>query len=191
MRPALLIIDMQKGFFKDSSAASQLPTLVQKINRLIDHFDANGWPVIHLHTIHQSDKSTWTLSMLAKKQGVFLAGSREIQPVEGLKPLDSHLTVVKTRDNAFTYTDLESKLRSLKVDQLVLAGVSTHECIAITAMDGYGRDFKITLAKEGTFSSKSKYTKVILDLLKSEFDQDSLSNMALLVRLTPSGLKPV
>lgn len=185
MKPALLVIDMQKGYFKDDKSEAALPQLIIKINRLIEHFDHNHWPVIHLHTIHQPDKSTWTLSMLAKNRGFMLASSKDTQPVEGLEPSDSHIVISKTRDNAFTRTDLENRLNELVVDQIILTGVSTHECIAVTAMDGYGRDFKVTLSKEGTYSPEPQYSKMILDLLKSEFSQDALSNTAILVRFNP------
>ncbi len=189
MKPALLIIDLQKGYFKTTEARLALSSLVSKTNRLIDHFDHNHWPVIHLQTIHQPDKSTWTLSMLAKKRGFMLAGSKETEPVENLKLLDQHTIIAKTRDNTFTRTNLEPLLRDQNIDQLILAGVSTHECIAITAMDGYGRDFKITIAKDCAYSPEPKFAKVMLEMLKSEFDQDALSNTSILVRFTATRAK--
>lgn len=191
MKPALILIDLQKGYFKTPEASLALPLLVQKTNRLIDHFDQNHWPVIHLQTIHQTDKSTWTLSMLAKKRGFMLAGTKETEPVEHLKLSGQHTIITKTRDNAFTRTDLEQLLGGQNIDHLILAGVSTHECIAITAMDGYGRDFKVTIAKDCYFSPEPKFAKVTLELLKSVFDQDALSNTSILVRFTATRAKQV
>ncbi len=49
-RTALVVIDMQAFFFRASDRRVGLETVVANINRLIDHFDARGLPVVHAIT---------------------------------------------------------------------------------------------------------------------------------------------
>ncbi len=56
--------------------------------------------------------------------------------------------IVKKRYSAFFSTRLDDLLAQLGVDGLVLAGVNTHACIRMTAIDAYQRDLPVILARQ-------------------------------------------
>jgi isochorismate hydrolase len=54
--------------------------------------------------------------------------------------------VVKKRYSAFFNTVLDETLARLEPDSLILAGINTHACVRMTAIDAYQRDWRVVLA---------------------------------------------
>lgn len=175
---ALVIIDMQVAYFESGPLSSQRSDLVDACNDLIGLAHAHGLPLFNVHTEHKPDRSTWTLNMLEDGRGFAFAGSDEVDPVEGLKVGDAR-AVVKTRDSAFYATYLGPDLSASGVDTLVLAGVSTHTCIASTAMDAYARNLKVILAEDAIGSDRPELHRRTLDELGRAYRIPCLSNTSL------------
>ena len=66
----------------------------------------------------------------------------------GPRPLPDEAVVVKTRYSGFFGTDLETRLRALGVDTVVVCGLTTECCVAATARDAFERDFHVFLAAD-------------------------------------------
>jgi hypothetical protein len=76
-------------------------------------------------------------------------GSREHNILDELEPTpDGHLPR-KTTVGAFAPTSIDSLLRSLRVEQLVLAGASTKMCMQTTAREAAGRGDQVALVEDG------------------------------------------
>lgn len=60
-----------------------------------------------------------------------------------LAPQAQDYFVLKPKHSGFYATPLELLLRHLRVGQLILTGVSTEHCVAMTAADACMRDFKV------------------------------------------------
>ncbi len=185
MKQALLIIDMQNAYFEDEALERNRPKLTRECNRLARYAVEAGSEVLVIVTEHQRDRSTWTLSMLDDDQGFLFAGSRQTEPVEGLE-VSGFERVVKTRDSAFFGTDLAERLRTLEVEGLVLAGVSTHNCIAHTAADAFASNFRVAFAAEAIASTNEDYASSMLRILSDEYRQPVLSGEPLLQALKSS-----
>ncbi|WP_294563102.1 cysteine hydrolase family protein [uncultured Arthrobacter sp.] len=185
MKQALLIIDMQNAYFEDGTLERHRPALTRECNRLARHAAEAGSEVLVVVTEHQRDRSTWTLSMLEDEQGFLFTGSRQAQLVEGLE-VDGFGRVVKTRDSAFFGTDLAGRLRTLGVEGLVLAGVSTHNCIAHTAADAFASNFRVAFAEDAIASTNEDYASSMLTILSDEYRQPVLSGEPLLQALKSS-----
>ncbi|WP_434995327.1 cysteine hydrolase family protein [Arthrobacter sp. Ld5] len=172
-RAALLIIDMQNAFFEDETLAGQQERLVTACNDLIDAARSGRSPVILVRTEHQRDGSTWTRSMLDDGEGFIFHGSRQADFVADLHAggLD---VVTKTRDSAFFGTDLAARLRSAGVDHLVLAGVSTHSCVAQTGADAFAHDFRVSYARDALGSTNEQYADAMLEIVSMEYRQPVL-----------------
>ena len=56
-------------------------------------------------------------------------------------------------------------LKDLEADSLVLAGVNSHACIRTAAIDGYQRDFPVTIVRECVASKDLKHHEITLDYL--------------------------
>ncbi|MHA7280016.1 cysteine hydrolase family protein [Arthrobacter sp. MDT2-2] len=171
---ALLIIDMQNAFFEDEVLASAQKALVGACNALIDAAQRGRTPVLVARTEHLPDRSTWTVSMLDDDQGFIFRGTHQAEAVEGLR-VEGLETVTKTRDSAFFGTDLAERLRSHGVERLVLAGVSTHNCVAHTGADAFAHDFRVSYALDAIGSTNAQYAAAMLEILSVEYRQAVLS----------------
>jgi nicotinamidase-related amidase len=133
---------MQNAFFEDPALASQRDELVQRCNDLVRAAVRSNRPVLFVTTQHERDKSTWSQNMLEDNQGFLFSGTDQAKLVPGLHA-DGLQRMTKTRDSAFVGTDLVLRLRNLGVDTVVLAGVSTHNCVAQTAADAFAYNFRV------------------------------------------------
>ncbi|GAB3552838.1 cysteine hydrolase [Arthrobacter tumbae] len=173
MTAALLIIDMQKAFFEDASLGKQQDSLVAACNSAIADAREAGIAVYLIRTEHQRDKSTWTVSMLDDEQGFLFSGTEQAEFVDGLSA-GGLPELVKTRDSAFFGTDLLQRLRNLNVDTVVLAGVSTHNCVAQTGADAYANNLRVVYAEEAVASTNDQYAQNVLGVLRDEYRQQAL-----------------
>lgn len=125
-------------------------------------------PVALVRTEHRRDRSTWTLNMLEDDTGFLIAGDPDTRTVEDLDVVGT-TEVVKTRDSAFHETGLDQLLRKAGVDRLVLAGVSTHTCIAATAADAYAHDLHVVFAEDAIASHREDLHEPTLSVLCTEY----------------------
>ena len=167
---ALLVVDMQQAFFEDPALGRRLEDTVQNCNILIASARQNGVNVLLVKTEHEEDKSTWTLNMLDDDQGFIFRGTAQAQFVPGLAT-EGLPQLVKTRDSAFLGTDLLLRLRNWNADTIVLAGVSTHNCIAQTAADAFGYNIRVIHAADATASEDGEAAATVLDILSREYRQ--------------------
>lgn len=175
MAKALIIIDMQKGFFAEESLRTRQDDLVRASNQLIRAAQAADELIVGVRTVHSPDRSTWTLSMLDDDQGFMLEGDADTEYVDGLD-LDHAHEVIKTRDSAFWQTDLLTFLRQRSIDHVVLAGVSTHLCIMQTAIDAYNANLGVTLATDAMASCRPSLHQPTVDLLQQEYRAECATN---------------
>jgi len=163
---ALLVIDMQR-FFLDAASptftcggAAILPT----VKRLLDAFRRVGRPVIFTRHVHHPDGldsgilGWWW-------EGKCLEGSEESEVHPDLAPRPGEKVVFKHRYSAFYNTDLETVLRCLRVEDVVVSGVMTNLCCESTARDAYFRDYRVFFPADGTGSiSEEMHLASLLNL---------------------------
>jgi nicotinamidase-related amidase len=85
-------------------------------------------------------------------EGMCLEGSPESKIHADIAPLPGEKVISKHRYSAFYNTDLETVLRVLKIEDLVIAGVMTNMCCESTARDAYYRDYRVFLPADGSGS---------------------------------------
>ncbi|MET1087299.1 MAG: isochorismatase family cysteine hydrolase [Arthrobacter sp.] len=180
---ALLVIDMQNAYFEAPELAAQQDRLVESCNRLLEAFRASGHKALLVGTEHERDKSTWTLNMLDDDQGFIFRGSKQAEAVPGLA-IDGLPQLNKTRDSAFVGTNLLSRLRNWGAGEVVLTGVSTHNCIAQTGADAFAHNIRVTYAKEAMASEDSQDAADMLRILSSTYRQPVQSTEEILARLS-------
>jgi nicotinamidase-related amidase len=150
-KSVLLVIDMQKFFLDPASpafmgsGAAILPT----VKRLVDTFRQAGHPVIFTqHVHHPNDLDSGIMGWWWAEKCLEGSPESEIHPELAPRPEDK--VVQKHRYSAFYNTDLETVLRCLKVEDIVVTGVMTNMCCESTARDAYYRDYRVLFAADGT-----------------------------------------
>lgn len=141
---ALLVLDMQE-FFANPSKHAYIPSfdgIVPGICELVNAFKKNNLPVIftkHFNTAENAGlMSTWWRDIIEKDCII--------------KDFDTsgHLVIEKSQYDAFYNTELEDKLKSLGVSNLVITGVMTHLCCETTARSAFVRGYNTFFVVDGT-----------------------------------------
>ncbi len=148
---ALLVVDMQQFFLDPASptfACGGL-TVLSSVKRQVAAFRKAGRPVIFTQHVHHPDELDIGI-MGWWWEGRCLESSPESQIHPELAPLPGEKVVQKHRYSAFYNTDLETVLRCLKIEDLVVAGTMTNMCVESTVRDAYYRDYRVFLLADGT-----------------------------------------
>jgi nicotinamidase-related amidase len=118
MKPALLVIDVQKEFFRNATTSQSLNDAIEYINAAITLFRKKHLPIVCIQ--HMDEKE----GLVPGKDGFDLPQNLDIQP--------SDLHVNKTYGNSFNKTPLAEKLRELGVDTVVITGYCAEYCVLST-----------------------------------------------------------
>ena len=119
MKPALLVIDVQKEFFKFGPTTEQsLNQAIEYINAAIALFREKDLPVICVQQVDEEEK------LVPGEEGFGLPEELDILP--------SDLRIHKTYGNSFNKTALESALRDRYIDTVIITGFSAEYCVLST-----------------------------------------------------------
>lgn len=150
---ALMIVDMQHFFLEPESPTYTIggPAILPNAQRLLAAFRLANRPVIFTRHVHHPENLDAGI-MDWWWEGKCIEGSPESEIVPGLKPLPTEKVVLKHRYSAFYNTDLETVLRVLKIQDIVISGVMTNMCVESSARDAYFRDYRVFIPADGTGS---------------------------------------
>ena len=163
-RTALLLIDLQEAFFEDPALAAARADVLAAVQALAGGARRAGAPILLITTEHSRDRSTWTLSMLEDDQGYLFHGDPSTAVVHELDTTGM-TRIEKTRDSAWFGTDLSLRLQNLDVRQVLIAGVSTHACIAQTARDAYAHNVRAAVVRDAIADERAEHMRTVLELL--------------------------
>jgi len=152
-KSALLVIDMQK-FFLDSKSPTYTcggKAVLPVIKKLINCFRNQNLYIIYTKHIHHPDNLDSGI-MGWWWEGMCIENTPESEIHPDIRPLENEKIVTKHRYSAFYNTDLETVLRCLKVEDLVISGIMTNMCCESTARDAYYRDYRVFFLADATGS---------------------------------------
>ena len=150
-RPALIVIDMLKGFTDPNMPlGASLDSQIEAQQPLIAVAHERNIPVIYSTVIYNDrdfkDAGLWAIKM--KGTLTLKAGSPavEIDPRLDMRPNDSLL--VKKYASCFFGTDLVPRLMNQRVDTLIITGCTTSGCVRATAVDAVQNGFRPMVVRE-------------------------------------------
>jgi len=100
--------------------------------------------------------------MRTKGIRITIEGTEGCQIASELAVEPSDIVLVKKRYSAFYGTSLDQILSDLRPDGLILAGINTHACIRMAAIDAYQRDWKVILAADCVDSYDREHHEISL-----------------------------
>jgi gluconolactonase len=161
-RTALIIQDLQNdiiaegGAFADSGAPAHAASqnIVENVKGLAAAARAAGMPVIHIHYIVEEGarglKQNAPLFQGVKESNALVRGSWGAAPVPGLEPQTGDHVVEKMRMNGFYNTILDTLLRGLGAETLVITGAWTNMSIEHTSRHGADAGYEIVVVSDAT-----------------------------------------
>jgi len=166
-RPVLIVIDMLRDFL-DGWPPSSREKLVQSTQKLVSMMRERGYPIVWVRQEFQADLSDAFLEVRAKGTSITIKGTPGCQIIPELSIRPSEIVIVKKRYSAFFGTELDRILRELEPNAIILAGINTHACIRMTAIDAYQRDFPVVLGSECIGSYDQEHHTVTLRYLRGK-----------------------
>jgi len=142
MKPALLVIDLQKAFFSgDQQTAQSLEQSKVYVNNTIELFRERNLPVI-------------CIQHLSPKEGLS-PGNSGFDVPECIKILPSDIHVQKEHGNSFHNTELGKILSDLGVDTIFLTGYRAEYCVLSTYRGAQDNGFAAIMVR-GALASPSQ-----------------------------------
>lgn len=124
------------------------PAIVPAINRLTSRARRLRIPVIFTQEMHRADRSDFGIELefepphcLEGTPGMELVAALDVAPAD-------YRVQGKRRYDAFLGTDLETLLRSLRVENLIVTGVCTDICVTSTVQHARNLDFRCLIPRE-------------------------------------------
>jgi nicotinamidase-related amidase len=164
-RPAIFVIDMLNDCFGHAALQQLRSSLCTSINALTAMARASGCPVIWVRQEFEPDLSDAMRDMRRENIHMFIKGTAGPLILDELERVDADREVIKKRFSMFFQTGLDALLQELGTDQIILAGVNTHACIRVAAIDAYQRDFEVLIVRECVASKDVHHHDVTLDYL--------------------------
>ena len=162
---AVIVIDMQNDFFDDATLRAARPELVESINELIRLARSKGWPIVWVRQEFAADLSDAFPIMRRRRILKTIENTPGSQLLDELDFQSTDHEIIKKRYSPFHETDLDELLRSLAIEQVVLAGINTHACVRMAAVDAYQRDYEVVIPKDCVSSYDIEHHDVTLRYL--------------------------
>ena len=102
--------------------------------------------------------------------------------VKLLRPEKDDYFVLKPKHSGFFSTTLETLLRYLGTQTLILTGIAGNFCVLFTANDAYMRDFNLFVPSDCTVSNTKKENDSALGLMKKFLKADTRLSSGILLR---------
>jgi nicotinamidase-related amidase len=171
IRPALLIIDMINNFdfVHGSILAKKACKIASPIKLLKKQFNKQKLPVIFINDHY----NLWQADL---HKIIDHCRNEYSQPIyDQLLPEENDYFLIKPKHSAFYGTALNTLLRQLKVNTLILTGIAGNICVLFTANDAYMREYDLFVPK---------------DCIASVNNQDNLYALTMMENVLKSKLMP-
>ena len=99
-----------------------------------------------------------------------------------LRPEENDYFVLKPKHSGFFSTTLETFLRYLETQTLILTGITGNFCVLFTANDAYMRDFNLFVPADCTVSNTKKENDSALWLMKKFLKTDTRPSSGIVFR---------
>ncbi|MHA1958426.1 MAG: cysteine hydrolase family protein [Candidatus Thorarchaeota archaeon] len=175
---ALLVIDMQDEFVKPHWSPDWVPEAtrqVPRIKKLIEQCRSKGIPVIY--TVYSNTHNY----MDRPKTGKFMPGRYyeldidfsqffvDGQVWHELAPREDEIVIKKSSYGAFYDTPLETILKNMDKDTVIICGTVTSFCCGLTARQAYERSFKVIVGSDVVSADDPETQEPELKVLRKGF----------------------
>ncbi|MGV8073211.1 MAG: cysteine hydrolase family protein [Syntrophobacteraceae bacterium] len=161
---AIITIDMLNDTFRkrESGLAVEGYAVLPALNRLLKKGREAGMPIIFaMDSFFPQD-----YFFAGKKKAFSLRGTDGAKVIPEIEQLPTDMYLPKRRWSAFYKTDLDQILRVLKIDAVVLSGITTGICVLATALDALSHDFEVIIAEDCCAAATKQEHQAVVDIYR-------------------------
>lgn len=166
MKPAFLVVDMQKAYFEGDSRKS-MEAVMPYINETAKLFRERNLPVVWIQDVDEDD------GVIPETGGFEILEELKVEPGE--------TRIHKRYGNAFNKTDLASRLQNAGIDVVVISGYCAEHCVLSTYRGALNHDLVPVLLKNGVAGGDEENlscVKKISDVISYTMVSKVLENFA-------------
>lgn len=188
--PALVVVDMTAAFVEDQYPTGWAETgepCAAAVQELVASARAFGMPVFYTVTEPLGERAQvgeWLRGKPGPSMFPFDSPGRHHQIVPQLEPQDGDIVFAKPKPSAFYGTQFAGMLTALRIDTLIVTGMTTSGCVRATVNDAFMLNYRVIVPIDGVadrsqlshevelFDMGAKYadlteTTELIDLLSS------------------------
>jgi ureidoacrylate peracid hydrolase len=162
VRTAVIMVDMQNMYLQQEKRERfgwppiyRFDEVVAECAALLADARRQGIPVIYTRQVSRADGADATPSML-RLRAAFPAdvdpvaddGEWSSQILDAVAPQPGDIVMEKLRWDAFYGTELDSILRNLDVNRLIVAGLQTNVCVETTSRTAMMKNFEVAVPED-------------------------------------------
>lgn len=140
---ALILIDVQQAFLEEAAqdyfgGNRNNPQAEEHMRQILQYWRKQSRPIFHVKHNSLNENSPLRVGQ----------SGNEIQAV--VAPVGDEPVIEKTVNSAFIGTDLEDRLRSSGIEQVVIVGLTTNHCVSTTTRMAGNLGFDTILVADAT-----------------------------------------
>jgi len=180
-RPALILVDMIKGFTSSACPlGTDCPEVVAANAELLTLFRERSLPIFFTTVVYHNAEQASVFRGRIEALNVLQPDSEWIEVDPDLEPRDGEPVLEKQWASGFFGTDLDQRLKAAGADSLVVTGLTTSGCVRATVVDGLQYNYPVVVPREAVgdrnpeahaanlFDMNAKYADVVsLEELKA------------------------
>jgi nicotinamidase-related amidase len=186
-RTAVVLIDMQRDFLEPGGFGAQLGNDVSLLAACVAPCAALlalarrlGLRIVHTQEAHAADLSDCPPAKRARGRlasgigdagplgRILVAGEPGADFVPALAPRAGEIVLRKPGKGAFFATDLEHRLRTLDIAQLIVGGVTTEVCVQTTLREANDRGYECLLVEDCTASYFPQFKRAAIEMVVAQ-----------------------
>ena len=161
MKKALIVVDMTKdnvtGIFEELCKS-----IIPVINNLTEIFRKKNYPVIFANDSFFEEDFIFKGKMPPHS----LRYTEGSEVTDKLIVKDGDIILPKRRFSAFFKTDLDMTLRTKKVEQVCVCGITSTFCVLATAFDAFCNDFATVIIEDATTAHKIEFHQQVMNFYR-------------------------
>ncbi|MGJ9385469.1 cysteine hydrolase [Salipaludibacillus sp. CF4.18] len=174
-KTALLIVDLQNdniskgGKFEESGAVehAKKQNVVENIRTMAEKAREVGIPVFHnLFVVEKGAKGLGDRAPIFRaiaETGSIVRGTWGAEAVDGVKPKEGDFVIEKSRMSSFNGTPLDTLLRGLGIETIIVTGVWTNMAVEHTCRDGADSGYNVVISTDGTSTINKEWQEAALN----------------------------
>jgi nicotinamidase-related amidase len=167
-RTALLLIDMINDVdFPEAKRLLRFAVpMAKRIRQLKQQTRRAGIPSIYIN----DNFGRWQSNFAALIKHGLSSQGRPV--VKQLLPLKKDYFVLKPKHSGFYSTTLDTLLRYLGAERLIISGMAANICVLFTANDAYMRDFQLWVPRDCVCSNTERENEFALEQMRTVLKAD-------------------
>jgi len=177
-KPALVLIHMQHAITDESGTiavlghakATREAGIIPRQQALLKAFRDKKLPVIYVNAVTDPKSKFPAYGKFwgaLQKTGANLPGSKDVEVIAPLAPLPGEPVLGNWVFGMFSNNDLEKRLKDLKVETLVLAGVATDMAVLVAVFQALDLLYNVIVPSDASTGANPKFHEAAMEMINA------------------------